>query len=75
MYGPIRCFNCGKVLGDKWLYWEREIAKIKGKESIINVNSKTIKTTPECKILDHLGLKRYCCRRVMLGHVPIGDKI
>ena len=30
MYGPIRCFNCGKVLGDKWLYWEREIAKIKG---------------------------------------------
>ena len=44
-------------------------------DSIINVNAKNLKKTPECIVLDRLNLNMYCCRRIMLGHVAIGDKI
>ena len=74
---PIRCFTCGKVIGNKWNYYTRELDKLKESkdETIINVNSKNIKETPECKVLDKLGLKRYCCRRMMLSHVDLIDII
>ena len=78
---PVQCFTCGKILGDKWRYYQAEVKKIKEKEgnpmddSVINVNSKTLKQTPEGKVLDKLELKRYCCRRVMLGHTDLIDII
>ena len=74
---PVKCFTCGKILGDKWNYYERELAKIKTnkEDTVINVNAKTIKPTPEGIILDKLELKRYCCRRIMLGHVNLIDVI
>jgi DNA-directed RNA polymerase subunit N len=27
------------------------------------------------KVLDNLGLTRYCCRRMLLSHVEIADEI
>ena len=33
------------------------------------------KKTPEGKAMDMLGLKRYCCRRMLLTHVNIIDSI
>ena len=78
---PVRCFTCGKILGDKWTYYQSEVAKLKEKDgksmedTVINVNSKTLKQTPEGKVLDKLELTRYCCRRVMLGHTDLIDII
>ena len=78
---PVKCFTCGKVLGDKWRYYQREVKRLKEKEglsmedTVINVNSKTLKQTPEGKVLDKLELTRYCCRRVMLGHSDLIDII
>ena len=64
---PVRCFTCGKILGDKYVSYKKELEKSKTKEdTIINVNAKNIQQTPEGKALDKLGLKRYCCRRSML---------
>jgi len=68
---PIRCFTCGKVLADKWEYYKKEVAKKQDGESVLNVNSKTIQNTTEGKVLDELGLKRYCCRRMMISHVDL----
>ena len=53
---PVRCFTCGKILGDKWNYYKTELEKIKTskEDTVINVNAKTIKATPEGKILDKL---------------------
>ena len=53
MYIPVRCFTCGKVLGDKWNYYVSEVNKLKEEmgdegDSIINVNAKNLKKTPEC---------------------------
>lgn len=64
---PIRCVTCGKVLADKWRYYERKMEEAELAGDV----------TPgfRGKVLDELGLSRYCCRRHMLGHVDLVDKI
>jgi DNA-directed RNA polymerases I, II, and III subunit RPABC5 len=71
---PIRCVTCGKVIADKWNKYQ-ELVKSNpehGKQTdTINVNSSNIQKTVEGKVLDELGLKRYCCRRHLLTHVDL----
>ncbi len=52
---PVRCFTCGKPLGHLWEEFER---RVKAGED------------PK-KVLDELGVKRYCCRKTLLTHVPL----
>ena len=68
---PVRCFTCGKVLGDKWNFYQKEVQKVSSEDSVLNVNAKTLQQTKEGKALDALGLKRYCCRRMMISHVDL----
>lgn len=56
---PIRCFTCGKVVGDKW-------------EAYLNLLQTEY---PEGEALDTLGLRRYCCRRMILAHVDLIEKL
>lgn len=56
---PVRCFTCGSLIGDKW---EDFAMRIKQGEDAGNV-------------LDSLGVKRYCCRRMLLSHVEVIDEI
>ena len=57
---PVRCFTCGKVTGNKWEKYQY----------MINVEGKS-----RGEALDILGLKRYCCRRILLSHIEIIDKL
>ena len=34
-----------------------------------------IKTEPPGKVLDDLGIDKYCCRRMLLSHVEIVDTL
>ncbi len=74
---PVRYFTCGQVLGDKYEWFINEIKKTKDKTEPDNldVSAETIQKTQHGKLLDQLQLKRYCCRRVMLGHVDLIDII
>jgi DNA-directed RNA polymerase subunit N len=56
---PIRCYSCGKPVGHLWEEYEARVKK--GEE-------------PK-KVLDELGLSRFCCRSVMLGHVELIDEV
>lgn len=56
---PVRCFTCGRLIGDKW---EEFIRRVKRGEK-------------PGKVLDDLGITRYCCRRMFLSHVDLVDKI
>ncbi|EFC41569.1 predicted protein [Naegleria gruberi] len=51
---PVRCFTCGKVIGNKW------------DKYLQLLNSEALNT---------LGLKRYCCRRMLLTHVELIEKL
>jgi DNA-directed RNA polymerase I, II, and III subunit RPABC5 len=76
---PIRCFTCGKTIADKWEYYNIEVKKI---EKQVEEENKNLTSEEEGslkyfdkirsgKILDKLGLTRYCCRRHMLGQVDM----
>ena len=73
---PVKCFTCGKVLGDKYLYYLREVKKEKINKDIplddvVYLNKTNNEKTAEGKVLDNLGLDKICCRRHMLTHVDI----
>jgi DNA-directed RNA polymerase subunit N (RpoN/RPB10) len=73
---PIRCFTCGKVLADKYDFYQREVIKMKVSnnmqaDKVIYLTKDFIDKTPEGIILDNLGLNKPCCRRHMLTHVDI----
>ena len=73
---PVKCFTCGKVIGDKYEYYKREVRKIKlakglEVEKVIYLTSSDLEKTPEADVLDILGLNKYCCRRHILTHVEL----
>ena len=73
---PVKCFTCGMLLADKYLYYCKEVRKIKlqnemSLEEDIYLDENNIKKTPEGEVLDKLNLTKMCCRRHMLTHVDI----
>ena len=78
---PIRCITCGKVIGNKYIHYKKEVEKrrkemnLPDEMPILDVSSKTIQKTPEGAVLDELKLTRYCCRRMMLSHIDLIDII
>jgi DNA-directed RNA polymerase subunit N (RpoN/RPB10) len=74
---PIRCMNCGNVLADKWMFYQQKVKELRGskKAEPVYMDGKSVPDTPEVKVLEMLGLKRYCCRKHMLTHVDLIDKI
>ncbi len=56
---PIRCFTCGAPIGDKYEEFLKRVRK--GEDP--------------GKVLDDLGIKRYCCRRMFLSHVELIDDV
>lgn len=62
---PVRCFTCGKPLivkdsaDDLWTTYQKLLKDGYG----------------EGDALDALGLKRYCCRRMVITNVELIDKL
>jgi len=56
---PVRCFTCGRLIGDKWELFKTRVES--GED-------------PR-KVLDSFGISRYCCRRMLLSHVEIIDEV
>lgn len=52
---PIRCFTCGALIADKWEEFYKRVSS--GEDP--------------GKVLDSLGVKRYCCRRMLLSHIDL----
>ena len=81
---PIRCFTCGKVVSHLWEPYLEKVQKISLEERDIEnmdqkyrfVNVETLREkTKEGKVLDELGIKKYCCRRMMLCNVDLMEKL
>jgi len=52
---PIRCMSCGKPVAHLWKQYKERVEA----------------GEPPKKILDELGLERYCCRALFLGQVDL----
>ena len=73
---PVKCFTCGKVLANKYNYYQVRVRELKlamemEDDKVIYLTPEYTKKTPEGEVLDELNLKRMCCRRHMLSHVDI----
>ena len=79
---PIRCFTCGEVLGDKWVPYITAVQNDKTRVNqkvdpdtnllelrYIDVKDPDPEKSIEGRVLDELGLHKYCCRRMMLTNV------
>lgn len=73
---PIRCFECGKLIADKWRGYQKELRRLKGEkaEERVYFDGSKIAETPEKKVLDALNLNT-CCRTHFLTQVDLIDKI
>ncbi|GKT35283.1 DNA-directed RNA polymerase, subunit N/Rpb10 like protein [Aduncisulcus paluster] len=56
---PVRCFTCGKVVGNLYETYTKLLADGKSQK----------------EALEALGLTRYCCRRMILTHVDLVDQL
>jgi DNA-directed RNA polymerase subunit N (RpoN/RPB10) len=74
---PVLCMNCGKLIADKWRFYEAKVKEARLDKDLKKVyfDGTGIPDTIEKKILDALGLKRQCCRKHFLTQVDLIDKI
>lgn len=56
---PVRCFSCGSLIANKWKPY---VAYLES-----NISEK--------EALDLVGCTRICCRRMLLSHVDIHEKL
>jgi len=56
---PIRCMTCGTPVAQ---YWDA-------------FNEKVGKGADPRKVLDSLGIGKYCCRALFLSHVDMIEKV
>lgn len=56
---PVRCFTCGKVIGDKWEEFKKRVSE--GEETK--------------EVLDDLGFERFCCRRIFISHIEVMEEL
>jgi len=59
MLPPVRCFTCGAPLGHVWEEFKERVAR----------------GEPPAKVLDDLGVKRYCCRRMLFTAVTYIEQV
>jgi len=52
---PIRCFTCGKPIAHLWQKFKERVEKGENAKDVLN----------------DLGIERYCCRAVFLGHTDL----
>ena len=56
---PVRCFTCGAVVADRWEEYDKRVNKNK---------------EDPARVLDDMGFKRYCCRRMFISNVELIDE-
>ena len=54
---PIRCISCAKPVGHLYEEYKERLERGEDRK----------------KVLDALGLERYCCRGLFLGHLDLID--
>ena len=62
---PIRCFTCGKVIGNLWEKYEKMVNDMDHHHNKNNMHT----------IFQKLGVRRYCCKRMLLTHVDFMDEL
>jgi DNA-directed RNA polymerase subunit N len=78
---PVRCFTCNNILGSRY---KKYLELMKQHDERFNTHGKILTANPDIEsqlsdnrdyIFKKLGFKRYCCRRHLVSHVDLINKI
>ena len=75
---PVRCFTCNRVIGSKYEKYLQIIATEPENENIISGDPEVdlSKDNIYQKAFKEIGIQdRYCCKRHMLSHIDLNQKI
>ena len=72
----VKCFTCGNLIANKYLFYLNETSKRKQfpekkNTTIVYFDDEHKDKSVEGEVLDELYLTKQCCRRHMLTHVDI----
>jgi len=56
---PVSCMSCGKPIGHLWENFKARVSKGEKPGQVMN----------------EIGLERYCCRAVFMGHVDLLETV
>ena len=56
---PVRCWSCGKVVAHLYEQFKQRVAEGEDVGEVLN----------------DLGLEKYCCRRMYVGHIELIDEV
>jgi len=56
---PVRCFSCNKIVGGSY---EEFVERRENGED-------------PAKVMDDLGIERYCCRKIYVSHLDLIDEL
>tara|TARA_B100000745_G_scaffold294835_1_gene238282 strand:- start:373 stop:633 length:261 start_codon:yes stop_codon:yes gene_type:complete len=79
---PPRCFTCGEIIADKWEIYIKTVNQRKNKSTetfkeneldiqYIDITKKSVEKSIEGKVLDDMGIHKYCCRLPFLSTVHL----
>ena len=77
-----RCFTCGEIIADKWDIYIQTVNERKNKNTetfkeneldiqYIDITKKSVEKSIEGKVLDDMGIHKYCCRLPFLSTVHL----
>ena len=72
---PVRCFTCNKILGSLYKKYTQLLELNKEDEDIISGLDAISIDKSNVQIFEKLKVDRYCCRRHLMSHVDLIQKI
>ena len=78
---PIRCFTCNKVLASKYEAYLKlsQINKSADEDIMSSIISDDVDFNEKIEdsnvLFEKIGIRRYCCKRHLLTHVDLIEKI
>lgn len=71
---PVRCFSCNGLIADKWVEYNKMLNSLP-KDNVVKIVDKNIPDSFQNKILNDLGVKRYCCRRMFISNLDMTEDL
>jgi DNA-directed RNA polymerase subunit N (RpoN/RPB10) len=75
---PIRCHTCGQVVASKYESFKEFKNQLSREQTILTGtpdNDIIEKSKESMNFFKSIGVDRYCCKRMILTHIDIIDKL
>lgn len=72
---PLTCYVCHRILANRQLYYEKKLKKICDDYELGKYKDYEECNKDKMNLVNSLGLKKYCCKQIVLTYVKLIDII